>query len=181
MLYYTLIWVLCSLGQTFSKSWNRLHCSLQAFGYYCLWLPGLTTKSIHHYPYSYYFHTTFTFIAQRIPPLTLSFNIVPLDPLAPKFMTRLSAGTQIPMTQRLARINYIIKCHIQAVTSIKLYFGSHTLKYQNKFITPCALLDHNTHNPQLDILKQFLLLVINTFWYQVQSLVPAEIFAHVTP
>ena len=30
MLYYTSIWVLYSLGQTFSKSWNWLHCSLQA-------------------------------------------------------------------------------------------------------------------------------------------------------
>ena len=25
------IWVLCSLGQQFSKSWNQLHCSLSSF------------------------------------------------------------------------------------------------------------------------------------------------------
>ena len=31
------------------KSWNWLHCSLQAFGLYCQRLPGLTTKSIHCY------------------------------------------------------------------------------------------------------------------------------------
>ena len=41
MLYSILIWVLCSLGQQLSESWNRLHCSLQAFGYYCQQLPGL--------------------------------------------------------------------------------------------------------------------------------------------
>ena len=127
-LYLILIWVLYSLGQTFSKSWNRLHCSLQAFGYYCQWLPGLTTKSTHYYLHSHYFRTRFTFIALRILPLTLSFDIVPLDPLAPKLMTRLSASAQIPMTQRLARIDYIIECRIQAVTSTKYYFGSlHTL------------------------------------------------------
>ena len=36
----------------------------------------------------------------------LSFNIVPLDPLAPELTMRLSAGAQIPMTQWLARIDY---------------------------------------------------------------------------
>ena len=46
-LYSTSIWVLCSLSQQLFKSWNRLHCSLQAFGYYCQRLPGLTTKSIY--------------------------------------------------------------------------------------------------------------------------------------
>ena len=105
-LYSTSIWVLCSPGQQFSKSWNWLHCSLQAFGYYCQQLPGLTTKSTHHYPYSYYFHTIFTFITQRILPLTLSFDIVPLDPLVPKLTMRLSADAQIPMIQRLVLINY---------------------------------------------------------------------------
>ena len=46
---------------------------------------------------------------------------------------------------------------------------------------PCTLLDHGTHDPLLDILKQFLLLAIDTFWYQVQLLVPVGLFAHVTP
>ena len=46
---------------------------------------------------------------------------------------------------------------------------------------PCTLLDHGTHDPLLDILKQFLLLVINTFQSQVQLLVLAGLFAHVTP
>ena len=64
------------------------------------------------------------FIIQRILPLTLSFDIVPLDPLAPELMTRLSAGTQIPMTQRLVHIDYIIESRIQAATPIKTYFGS---------------------------------------------------------
>ena len=61
-LYLISILVLCSLGQQLSKSWNWLHCSLQAFGLYCQRLSGLTTKSNHHYPYSHYFRTTFTFI-----------------------------------------------------------------------------------------------------------------------
>ena len=69
MLYSTSIWVLFSLGHQLSKSWNWLHCSLQAFGLYCQRLPGLTTKSIHYYSYSSHFHTRFTFIAQRILPL----------------------------------------------------------------------------------------------------------------
>ena len=67
----------------------------------------------------------FTSITLRIPPLTLSFDSMPLDPLAPKLMMRQSAGTQIPMAQQLAHVDYIIKSHIQAVTGIKLYFGSH--------------------------------------------------------
>ena len=46
---------------------------------------------------------------------------------------------------------------------------------------PCTLLDHGTHAPLLDILKQFLLLVINTFWYGVQLLVLVGLFAHATP
>ena len=76
----------------------------------------LTTKSIHYYPHSYLFCTRFTFIALRIRPLTLSFDIVPLDPLTPKLTTRLSAGAQIPTTQQLVHIDYIIECHIQAAT-----------------------------------------------------------------
>ena len=44
-----------------------------------------------------------------------------------------------------------------------------------------ALLDHGTHDPLLGIPKQFLLLVIDTFRYWVQLLVPAGLFAHVTP
>ena len=39
MLYSTLIWVLCSLSQQLSKSWNWLHCSLQV-----LWLILLVTS-----------------------------------------------------------------------------------------------------------------------------------------
>ena len=46
---------------------------------------------------------------------------------------------------------------------------------------PCALLDHGTHDPLLDIPKQSLLLVIDTFWYQVQLLVPAGVFTHAIP
>ena len=61
MLYSTSIWVLCSLSQQLSKSWNWLHCSLQAFGLYCQWLPRLSTKSTHCYPYSLYFCTRLTF------------------------------------------------------------------------------------------------------------------------
>ena len=53
--------------------------TLQAFGYYCQRLPRLSTKSIHCYLNSHYFHTRFTFIALRILPLTLSFDTVPLD------------------------------------------------------------------------------------------------------
>ena len=64
----------------------------------------------------------FTFITLRIPPLMLSFHSVPLNPLVPELTTRLSTGAQIPMTQQLARIDYLIVCHIQAVTSIKYYF-----------------------------------------------------------
>ena len=65
MLYSISIWVLCSLSQHLSKSWNQLHCSLQAFGYYCEQLPGLTTKSIHYYSYSYHFRTRFTFYCTK--------------------------------------------------------------------------------------------------------------------
>ena len=95
-LYSISIWVLCSLGQQFFKSWNWLHCSLQAFGLYCQWLPGLTTKSTHHYPYSYYFRTTFTFISQRILPLTPPFDIVPLDPLTPKLTMDCQQAPKFP-------------------------------------------------------------------------------------
>ena len=54
----------------------------------------------------------------------LSFHSMPLNPLVPKLTTQLLAGAQIPMTQRLTHIDYIIKSRIQASTSIKLYFGS---------------------------------------------------------
>ena len=111
------------------KSWNRLHCSLQAFGLYCQWLPGLTTKSIHYYLHSYYFRTRFTSITLRIPPLMLSFDSMPLDLLVPKLMMRLSADAQIPTTQWLAHINYIIKCRIQALTPIKYILAVSTFKY----------------------------------------------------
>ena len=46
---------------------------------------------------------------------------------------------------------------------------------------PCTLLGHGIHNPLLGIPKQFLLLVINTFRYWVQLLVPAGLFTHATP
>ena len=46
---------------------------------------------------------------------------------------------------------------------------------------PCTLSDHGNHDPLLDILKQFLLPAINTFWYQVQLLVPVGLFARVIP
>ena len=47
---------------------------------------------------------------------------------------------------------------------------------------PCALLDHDTHDPLLGIPKQSLLLVIDdTFQYQVQLLVPVGLFAHAIP
>ena len=54
---------------------------------------------------------------------------MPLNPLVLKLTMRLSAEAQIPMTQQLAHINYIIECRIQAVTGIKHYFGSHNIKY----------------------------------------------------
>ena len=54
----------------------------------------------------------------------LSFDIVPLDPLVPKLTMQLSSGAQIPMTQQLVRIDYIIECRIQALTWNKSYFGS---------------------------------------------------------
>ena len=76
------------------------------FGLYCQWLPGLTTKSTHYYSYLIQYHTRFTLITQRILPLTLSFDIVPLDPLAPKLTMRLSASAQIPTTQRLTHRLY---------------------------------------------------------------------------
>ena len=45
----------------------------------------------------------------------------------------------------------------------------------------CTLSGHGTHDPLLGILEQFLLLVIGTFQYQVQLLVPAGLFAHAIP
>ena len=42
-LYLISIWVLCSLGQPFSKSWNWLHCSLQV-----LWLILPVTSWSYH-------------------------------------------------------------------------------------------------------------------------------------
>ena len=105
-LYSISIWVLCSLSQHLFKSWNWLHCSLQGFGLYCQRLPGLTTKSIHCYLYSYYFRTRFTSITLRDTASKCYPFSMPLDPLAPKLMMRLSASAQIPTTQWLARIDY---------------------------------------------------------------------------
>ena len=45
----------------------------------------------------------------------------------------------------------------------------------------CTLSDHGTHDPDLDIPKQSLLPVINTFQYQVQLLVLAGLFTHAIP
>ena len=59
----------------------------------------------------------------------LSFNIVPLDPLMPKLTTQLSAGAQIPMTPRLARIDYIINSCIQAATWNKYILAVSIIKY----------------------------------------------------
>ena len=44
---------------------------------------------------------------------------------------------------------------------------------------PCTLLDHDTHDPLLGMPKQSLLPAIDTFWYQVQLLVPVGLFAYV--
>ena len=52
----------------------------------------------------------------------LSFDSVPLDPLAPKLTMRLSADAQIPMTSQLACIDYIIDSRIQAATWNKNIF-----------------------------------------------------------
>ena len=46
---------------------------------------------------------------------------------------------------------------------------------------PCALLDHDNHDPLLGILKQSLLPVIDTSWYLVQLLVPVRLFALAIP
>ena len=63
-LYSISIWVICSLGQhLFISLETSSTAAFKYFGLYCQRLPGLTTKSTHHYPYSYYFRTTFTFIA----------------------------------------------------------------------------------------------------------------------
>ena len=59
----------------------------------------------------------------------LSFDFVPLDPLAHKLTTRLSAGAQIPMTQQLARIDYIINSCIQAAIAIKYILAVFIIKY----------------------------------------------------
>ena len=45
----------------------------------------------------------------------------------------------------------------------------------------CALLDHDSHDLLLDIPKQSLFLVIDTFQYLVQSLVPVGSFALAIP
>ena len=46
---------------------------------------------------------------------------------------------------------------------------------------PCTLLDCDTHDPLLGILKQSPLLAIDTFQYWVQLLVPVGLFAHAIP
>ena len=38
--------------------------TIKHFGYYCQWLPGLTTKSIYCYLYLHYFHTRLTFTTE---------------------------------------------------------------------------------------------------------------------
>ena len=69
----------CSL-----KSWNQLHCSLQAFGLYCQQLPrlSLSTKSIHCYSYLLYFHTRLTLYCLRDTASKCCSSSVPLNPLA---------------------------------------------------------------------------------------------------
>ena len=59
----------------------------------------------------------------------LSFNIVPLDPLAPKLTMQLSASAQIPTTSRLAHIDYIIDSRIQAAIAIKYILAVSIIKY----------------------------------------------------
>ena len=88
MLYLTLIWVLFSLGQHLYKSLETSSiAAYQAFGLYCQQLLSITIKSIYCTLYLCFFHTGFTIFTQRILPLMLSFDFVPLDPLAPKLMT----------------------------------------------------------------------------------------------
>ena len=64
--------------------------AIKHFGYYCQWLPGLTTKSIYYYSSLLHFHTRFTFTTEEILPLMLSFQFVPLNPLAPRCTFRLT-------------------------------------------------------------------------------------------
>ena len=54
--------------------------AIKHFGYYCQWLPGLTTKSIYCYLHLHYFRTRLTFTTEGILPLMLSFQFVPLNP-----------------------------------------------------------------------------------------------------
>ena len=75
----------------------------------------------------------------------LSFDFVPLDPLVPKLTTRLSADAQIPMTQQLTRIDYIIKSRIQAATGIKYILAVSIIKYLIKFITNTSVKASNFH------------------------------------
>ena len=89
--YYTVFNI--GLGSIFPQStslkpWTGSTAAYQAFGLYCQWLPGLTTKSIHYYLHSYYFCTRFTSTIPRILPPMLSLHPVPLNPLVPKLMTR---------------------------------------------------------------------------------------------
>ena len=76
---------------------------------------------------------------------------MPLDPLTPKLMTQLSADAQIPTTQQLAHIDYIINSHIQAVTGIKYILAVSIIKYLNTFITePLPVLWQNwTHHQRV--------------------------------
>ena len=130
MLYSISIWVLYSLSQPPSKSWNWLHCSPSSTlatissDFLVLLLSPLIIIHI-----LFIITQDSYLIIQRILPLMLSFDIVPLNPLAPKFTTRLSAGTQIPTTWQLAHVDYIIKCHIQASIWNKHILAVSTIKY----------------------------------------------------
>ena len=118
-LYSILIWVLCSLSQTFSKSWNWLHCSLQAFGYYCQRLPGLTTKSIHYYPHSYHFRTKIYIYCTKDTASNTVFQYCATRPFGAHahnvtVSKRPNSHDSVTPTHRL-----LIECHIQAATCNK--------------------------------------------------------------
>ena len=77
--------------------------AIKHFGYYCQWLPGLTTKFIYYYLYSHHFRTRFTFTTEGMLPLMVSFQFVPLDPLAPRCTFRLTLLHKQLATQQLSK------------------------------------------------------------------------------
>ena len=129
MLYSISIWILCSLGQYLSKSWNRLHCSLQAFGLYCQWLPGLTTKSNHYYSYFIQYHTRFTSITLRILPLTLSFPFHATRPFGAQSHDVTVSRRPNSHDSATRAHQLLIECRIQATTCNKHILAVYTIKY----------------------------------------------------